>query len=666
MKQIPDSSATIAANQFFGIEDRSNALALRPFLRLLSAHKLILLSTTLIGILLGFIASLYSAAPQYLSTLTLLINTSLPNVAMVGEGYIDPTSALNYRNDRSLDARIIQSRSIIDQTIRNLGLTEKEFELPVPVTPVSEFINNLSQKFLKETFIHNPQSDQSKLRFTTNTEASTFIQENLVVEDQTVDGLLDISFTSPIPQLSADVLNVLAAAYIDYKLSIKVGRVSEASSWLKAQMEKIRSDLTIAETSLQDFRSEQGTTTTRSIEENTDSRLLQLTASLQAAQNEYARLAQRYGAKHPRMIEAAAQVQLTQIAIQQNGGDVVADRGKEFELNRLEKDVENTRVLHDMFLRRYQEANISTDTNLADADVLEYATPATEPVSSSRSSTFAGGFLGFFFGALLIGLKFHLDDTFKSHHEVEQKLGLPVLSVLPRIKHTANAIESNNQLGQDPAYSEAINRIRSSLQYSNAGEPATLIQLTSSLPGEGKSTLALNLALSMAKLGKKTLIVDGDLRRPKLHSRIGHLKKTIGLSDLLAGTAAMRDTLQPCPGVPNLYVLAAGGKTKHPLELLASKNFKILIQKLPQIFDHIIIDSPPLLPIADALEIGRHMDAVLFVIEAGKTTTDAVKHALNMLHEANIQPLGAILSKLGLRSTSYYYPAEHYQTDYGT
>jgi len=216
---------------------------------------------------------------------------------------------------------------------------------------------------------------------------------------------------------------------------------------------------------------------------------------------------------------------------------------------------------------------------------------------------------------------------------------------------------------QGSVYAEAINRIRSSLQYTNAGEPASTIQLTSSLEGEGKSTLAFNLALAMARMGRKTLIIDCDMRRPRLH-RLTDTKQDPGLSDLLEGNVKAREAVRSYPSASNFYIMTAGTRTEQPLELLSSQRFERLLKNLSQTFDHIIIDSPPILPIADALEIGRHMDAVLLVIEAEKTTTDIAKDAMSLLSEAGIQPAGAILSKLGARSSAYYYPQKYYRSYY--
>jgi polysaccharide biosynthesis transport protein len=579
-------------------------------------------------------------------------------MAMVGQGYVDPMSMLSMWSGGSLDTRIIQSRAITTKAAQALNLIEKEFNLPTPATPFADLINNISQTVLSRKLINTTQTEQPKLTFANTQQASAFIQSALTVEIESMDGVMDLGFTSPNAQLSADALNVLAETYIEHKRSSKTDRVSEASAWLNMQMTEIKVDLKLAENALQDYRTEQGETTTRSLESSTEKRLAQLSESLQTAKENYARLAQRYGPRHPKMIEAESEIQRTKESLENGGGQAVSDREKEFELARLEKDVENARTLHDMFLRRYQEANVSTDTGLVDVEVIEAAVPTTSPIWANRSNTATWGFIGLIFGTLIVGLRFQFDNTFKSHHEIEQKLGLPVLSILPHIpdlERKAIEIEKLYLVDQGSVYAEAINRIRSSLQYTNAGEPATAIQLTSSLEGEGKSTLAFNLALAMARMGRKTLIIDCDMRRPRLH-RLTGTNQNSGLSDLLQGNVKAREAVRSYPSAANFYIMTAGSPTEQPLELLSSKRFESLLKKLSQTFDHIIVDSPPALPIADALEIGRHMDAVLLVIEAEKTTTDIAKDALNLLSEAGIQPAGAILSKLGARSSAYYYP----------
>lgn len=603
---------------------------------------------------------------MYQSSLTLMVTENMPNMAMVGQGYVDPMSMLSLWSGGTLDTRIIQSRAITTKAAQALNLTEKEFNLPAPATPFADLTNDISQMLLGRKLIDTPQNEQPKLAFANTRQASAFIQAALTVEVESHDGVLDLGFTSPNADLSADVLNVLAETYIDHKRSSKTNRVSEASEWLNAQMTEIKVDLKLAENALQDYRTEQGETTTRSLESSTENRLVQLSEALQLAKEDYARLAQRYGPRHPKMIEAESEIQRTQASLKMGGGQAVSDREKEFELARLEKDVENARTLHDMFLRRYQEANVSTDTGMVDVQIIEAALPANGPIWANQSNTAAWGFIGLIFGTLIVGLRFQFDNTFKSHHEIEQKLGLPVLSILPRIpdlERKAIEIEKLYLVDQGSVYAEAINRIRSSLQYTNAGEPASTIQLTSSLEGEGKSTLAFNLALAMVRMGRKTLIIDYDMRRPRLH-RLTDTKQDPGLSDLLEGNVKAREAVRSYPSASNFYIMTAGTRTEQPLELLSSQRFERLLKNLSQTFDHIIIDSPPILPIADALEIGRHMDAVLLVIEAEKTTTDIAKDAMSLLSEAGIQPAGAILSKLGARSSAYYYPQKYYRSYY--
>ena len=336
---------------------------------------------------------------------------------------------------------------------------------------------------------------------------------------------------------------------------------------------------------------------------------------------------------------------------------------------RLEGNVDSARNLYNMFLQRFQEANKSTDVRLSDATIVDFARPAKVPYNMTGIKTvLLYSLMGLILCGVFITLRFNIDSTFKSHFQVEKRLGISVLSVLPRVEKKLLKGDSFRPFYRRKSceiYTENINRVRSALQYADNGGSARVVQMTSSIEGEGKSTLSFNLALSCAHLGKKTLIIDADMRRPQLHRVIKNFKGKQGLSDWLKGECSLAEVINECKYEKSLHVIPSGSRTDSPLELLSSAALDKVVETLREHYDQVIIDSPPILPVADSLVIGRKVDGVIMVIEAQRTDTKVAQQALAQLDEAGVAPIGVVLSKLTDSAAEYYYPRKHYGYGYG-
>ena len=246
----------------------------------------------------------------------------------------------------------------------------------------------------------------------------------------------------------------------------------------------------------------------------------------------------------------------------------------------------------------------------------------------------------------------HFDDKLKTPEDVTRRLGVPVLGLLPAVRGAVVPVVSNSV---PPAFGEAVRSLRTSLVFTSGSVGTRIVALTSTQPGEGKTTATCNLAMVLALGGAKTLIIDADMRRPNLHTLLG-LKNSVGLSDLLTGKAPAQQAIQRTED-PNLFALTAGQVPSNPSELLSSPRMRTLLNRLESgAFDRLIIDTPPVLAVTDAVVLSKMGAAVMFVIGAEMTRAGHAQHAIETLHASgNSKVIGALLNRVDFDGNKYYY-----------
>ena len=288
----------------------------------------------------------------------------------------------------------------------------------------------------------------------------------------------------------------------------------------------------------------------------------------------------------------------------------------------------------------------------------------TSPVFPDvQTSIIVGGVLGLGFGIAFAMIRTVSDRRIRAAEDVEQKTGVAVVGTIP----IAPALDADHRLVNDDgsggrggsfAIAESLRALRTNLQFMDVDHPPKTIVVTSPLPGDGKSTIACNLALTLAAAGTMVVLVDGDLRRSMVAKTMG-LPDGAGLSDVLAGRAALTDVLQRTPHSNNMLVLAAGSVPPNPSEVLGSERMHQLIADLTK-HATVIIDAPPLLPVTDGAVLAHQADGALVVVSLGKTTYDLLEKALDTLRKARGRALGIVLNKAPLRGAD----ASPYSYDY--
>jgi len=411
---------------------------------------------------------------------------------------------------------------------------------------------------------------------------------------------------------------------------------------------------------------------------------------LASLQRQRAQLAEKLGERHPEMLRIQSAIQASQMKLEGEIAKVVqgvrteyqaaraqeqslasaldAQKGEALLMNRkaidygvLERDVESSKQIYQSLLQRAKETGVSGALKTSNIRVVDAADVSNEPVSPRRMLNLLIGLLG---GALCgIGVAFffeYMDDRIKSPEELESQLGLPSVGLIPRLTGKA-ASEPLINNGVPANFSEAFRGLRTNVMFSFAEQGARSIVVTSTGPGEGKTTVACNLAMGMAMAGQRVLLIDADMRRPRVHEAL-KVQREPGLSNLLVGAAKANEVMRTTT-VPNLYVLPAGTTPPNPAELLGSKRFADLLQSLRDHFDLVVIDTPPVMAVTDAAVIGYRATGVLFVAAADVTNRHAAQTALDQLEHARVRFLGAVLNRVDLEGNPYYY-AKYYRKEY--
>jgi non-specific protein-tyrosine kinase len=325
----------------------------------------------------------------------------------------------------------------------------------------------------------------------------------------------------------------------------------------------------------------------------------------------------------------------------------------------------------DLFDRRsaVQERQTPIRTQLDDLNTrIQFATggvadptAATPPRQPSRPQPVRNGLLalpvGLVFGIGLVFLFEYLDDSVKSKDDLQRATGaaLPVLGLIPAVARRDRAAQVVTLESPNSPPSEAYRALRTSVQFLGLDEPLRGLQVTSALAAEGKTTIVTNLAVVLARAeDREVVVVDCDLRRPRLHEFFD-LPNDIGFTSVLLGEVPLSAALQPFPGVPGLSVLASGPIPSDPSELLASRRTAEVLSSLRANGALVLIDTPPILPVTDALVVSKWVDATLLVTASGSSTRRQVQRALELLAQVEAPVVGSVLNKAPAGTTGYGY-----------
>jgi polysaccharide biosynthesis transport protein len=304
------------------------------------------------------------------------------------------------------------------------------------------------------------------------------------------------------------------------------------------------------------------------------------------------------------------------------------------------------------FTTKMQDIDLRKNAKVETSRVIEEAVVPGSPIRPNKPQNIMfAGLLGVFLGLCLALLQELLDDRINSPEEAERVLRIPNLGHVPLVEE--EGLRLIRDISTFSPLMESYRSLRTNINFAAVGSTLKSVVVTSSVPAEGKSTTAANLAMAMALDGKRVIIVDADLRRPSLH-KLFRLESSPGLTDVLVGTHEIEDVIRPS-GVENVHVIAAGSPPPNPAELLGSARMVELISQLEGMSDIVLFDSPPALAVADGVVLAARTNGVLLVIGYGETKKTNTRKAVELLRRANARVLGTVLNRIEGPSSGYYY-----------
>lgn len=425
---------------------------------------------------------------------------------------------------------------------------------------------------------------------------------------------------------------------------------------------------------------------------STSSSLLALREKIQEAEKYVVELSKKYGHKHPVMIRAKGDLQVLREKKEQEVLRLVESIKNEYELAKsneenlskllgktkkevlglnerliqysiLKREVDTNKALYDALLKKIKEQKFQEDAQGVRTWVMTEAKTPKSPAWPNRFLSILGAIgLGLFGGVALAFFIEYLDNTVKSPEDAEARLGITVLGMVEFFQKQGVRVEDALRKEPMSSFAECYKSIRSAVLLSSADHPPKSIMVTSMSPQEGKTTTAANLAMTIAQAGHNVVLIDGDLRRPTLHKRMG-LKNTKGLSTYLAGASDM-DIVAEYP-LESLSIIPSGPTPPNPSELIGSRKMKELMEKLVSEYDFVIIDSAPVMGATDASIVSKLVEGTIVVSRADVTTYEALQIGLKSLADINAHVLGMVINAVDLQKTHYhrYYGYYNYSSD---
>lgn len=619
--------------------------------------------------------------------------------------------------------RIIKSRAISQMVVGRLGLDKDTAFLGLDKLPASkqaealgtaDAIATLQAKLFVEPVkdsrvvnIRIEDTDPGRAALLANAVAQSYMQANL---EHRVDGTRDAAewlqdqLTDLKSKLTASELalhdfkqqNDLVYATLENKQTITSQKLMAISDTLT----KVRTRKAELDARVKSVRAAKQAEDVQKVMElgviASNSFINDLKKSYLTVASEVADLSERYGPEHPKMkaaeeklrgakrsltaevdaILAANLSEYDELVVTEKNLNVMLDEvkreafennKKEIDYRRLAREEENNQRLYELVLKRTKELDLSSLLKTNNVRILDPAKTVKIPVKpKARTNIILAAALGLLAGVGFAFLVEFQDRSIKGHQDVEA-LGVHFLGIVPSIAEgdPSQAAVRDLYVAKQPksAVAECCRTIRANMQFLSPDKPAKRLVVTSAGPQEGKTTTAISLGITLANGHNRVLLVDGDMRRPRLHKSFA-LSNEVGLSSLIVGESSLEEAIKTTT-VPGLMVLPAGPVPPNPAELLHTERFRALSEKMATMFDRVIFDSPPIGAVTDPLVMANQLDGTLFVVKMFRTNKDLAERSVNSLRDANANLLGAILNDVDLSRRHYGYYLGDYYSGYG-
>lgn len=470
------------------------------------------------------------------------------------------------------------------------------------------------------------------------------------------------------PQRAADIANILVQVLITQNEQIQTGRYTLTEQSIQAQITQVQAQISQMGTELQNVSAE-----------TVQQQLKQVEAQIATMQTEVAQLQNEiFTLTPPTTTEQQAllsekqarlnQIQPVLMLSQQIYTDLVV-LGKPSEsqdsatrLSQLQTTMQLYQEIYINLLNNLEAVRLARLQNTPNVVSIEAAVVPIKPIRPKPiTNTGLAAAVGLMLAGGIVFLIEYLDDTIRTPDDVERILKLPIIGYIGNISVSkSETVDMHVVKHPRSPIAEAFRSLRTNLEYANVDRPLSRILVASSGPGEGKSTIASNLAAIISQGGKRVLLIDADMRRPRIHSIFG-IPNHVGLSSLFRGNMTVRSAMRPAPGLVNVFIITSGNLPPNPTELLASARMDQILQEASREVDVVVVDSPPSL-VADYQVLSTKMDGVIMVIQPGITHADNASAMLDQLGRVNAAVFGIVLNRIP--RNSYHYGGYHYYSAY--
>jgi succinoglycan biosynthesis transport protein ExoP len=663
-------------------------LEIRYYLDLLWRGRLVIAASTAAGLLLGILVALLQT-PEYRAAAMVQIDPPTPTALTVTDALVGGGNYWQNADFYNTQFNVLRSRGLAEKAIEQLKLTDRPpfkgvsdpariFQSHVTIEPVPES---------RLVMVQITHTDPKEAALWANTLADVYVEQSVAVmvdsARRAYDWLQERLVATQ--QKMREAQDKLFKSYQTQDLFVPEGSISAVSTsitkltsdFIEAQARRIALEAALKQ--MTQMRAA-GQSLDSVPQVAADSGVQSINNQLSVLDLELSRLKEKYKEAHPEVQRVQSQVlelrkakeaRFQQViealrseygqlqkretelksAIESQKAQATSQSRKGSELEALKKESESASNLYQVLLQKLSETDIAASIRTNNVRLVERASPPNSPFRPDRRKIAGSGLvLGLVLGIGLVFGHDYLENTIRDPEEVERYLHMNLIASVPKYdEDTVHLV------------TEAYQNIRTALIFGRKEQGGQVVLITSTAPQEGKTTTLVNLAKLLASSGEKAVAVDCDLRRAQLHERLG-LRREPGLTNYFVEQEDLDRLIRPSR-IPNLYALTAGALPPNPPAILTRKNFPDLLDHLRRHFEWILVDSPPLASVTDALLLARYADITVFVVQHNKVDKKLVKRNVSVLRRVADNVLGAVLNAVDLKGKPYYY--YYYSHAYG-
>jgi len=508
-------------------------------------------------------------------------------------------------------------------------------------------------------------------------EAISQLQKDITVTEKgKLTGVLELTMESTSPDLVLQTLDEIANIYVRQNVEQKSAEAQKTLEFLEKQLPVLKDQLEAATTALNDYRMRHGSIDLNMETQGVLQGVVELQTQITQLQQNRDELRQRFTESHPSVVSIDKQIARLQGQLNSNDKKIEVLPETQQVILRLARDVQVNTELYTALLNNAQTLRVSKAGTVGNVRIIDYAVLPNNPISPKKPLIVAISFiLGLILGVAFAFIRKSLNRGVEDPDLIEKQLNIPVYATIPHStqqeKIQSKLIKNKRQENElsilalenkEDLAIESLRSLRTTLHFAYLEAKNNIIMITGPSPGIGKSFVAINLATVLADAGKKILLIDGDLRKGSINKPLG-VSREQGLSEFISNTITLDVAIHKIP-TANFDFIATGSIPPNPSELLLHERFGIFLESISKHYDHVIIDSPPILAVTDAAIIGRMASVTLVVIKAGQHPMRELEQCTKRLLQAGVDIKGLVFNDVPESSTSYGYGYGRYVYQY--